>query len=81
MISTIATKYKRQNGKKLGQKDNQRSGTGLSQTSPRFSLLIAVIKDIFAQIKIIFLIRRPASTLNFSLLNLGKKLKQFRRFY
>ena len=42
-----ATKDDQQNDKKLGQKHNQRSGTGLSQTVPLFPLLIVVVKDDF----------------------------------
>ena len=33
--------------KKLGQKHNQRSRTGFSQTVPRFSLLTVFVKKIF----------------------------------
>ena len=35
------------NEKKLGQKHNQQSGTGLSQAGPRFSLLIVAVTDKF----------------------------------
>ena len=41
------TKGDQQNDKKLGQKQNQRSGTGLSQAGPIFPLLIVVVKDKF----------------------------------
>ena len=47
MNSPKATEYDQQNNQKLGQKHNQRSGTGLSQTGPRFSLLIVVVTDNF----------------------------------
>ena len=43
-----ATKDDQQNDKKLGQKHNQRSGTGLSQIDPRFLVLIVVVKDNFS---------------------------------
>ena len=45
--SPKATKDDQQNDKKLEQKHNQRSGTGLSQTGPSFPLLIVVVKDNF----------------------------------
>ena len=45
--SPKASKDDQQNDKKLGQKHNQRSGAGLSQTGPRFPLLIVVVKDNF----------------------------------
>ena len=51
MISPKVTKDDQQNDKKLGQKHNQRSGTGLSQTGPRFPLLI-VAEDNFIQINL-----------------------------
>ena len=41
-----------QKSKKLGQKVNQRSGTGLSQTRPRHFVLIVVINDFFAEMNI-----------------------------
>ena len=47
VTSPKATKDDQQNYKKLGRKYNQRSGTGLSQTGPNFSLLIVVVKDNF----------------------------------
>ena len=40
-----ASKDDQKSNKKLGQKHNQRSGTGLSQTGPRFSLLIVIVED------------------------------------
>ena len=43
--SSKASKDDQQNNKKLGQKHNRRSGTGLSQTGPRFPLLIVVVTD------------------------------------
>ena len=66
-----ATKYNQKNYKKLGQRDNQRSRTALSQTSPGFSLLIAVVKNNFAEVEIIFSISHLASTLNLLLINRG----------
>ena len=45
MNSPKATEDDQQNDQKLGQRHNQRSGTGLSQTGPRFPLLIVVVKD------------------------------------
>ena len=42
-----ATKDNQQDHKKLGQKVSQRSGTGLTQTSPRFCLLIVIVRDDF----------------------------------
>ena len=50
-----ATKTNQQKDKKPVQKDNQRSGAGLSLTTPRFSFLIDVLKDIFFGVKYIFL--------------------------
>ena len=47
MNSSKATEDDQQNDKKLRQKHNQRSGTVLSRTGPRFPLLIAVVKDSF----------------------------------
>ena len=67
------TKYDQENDKKLGQKHNQRSGTGLSQTGPRLPLLVVVVKDKFTEIYIIFLISHPFRTLNFSKWLLWKK--------
>ena len=54
--STEATTDIQQKDKKLGQKDNQLSGTGLLQTGPMFPLLIVVVRNIFVEIKIFFLI-------------------------
>ena len=45
--SPKATKDDQQDDNKLGQKHNQRSGRCLSQTGPRFLLLIVVIQDNF----------------------------------
>ena len=45
--SPKATKDDQQNNKKLGQKQNQRSGTSLSQTGATFPLLIVVVKENF----------------------------------
>ena len=42
------TKDSQQNYEMLAQKENQRSVTGLSQTKPRFPLMIIVVKDQFA---------------------------------
>ena len=47
MNSSKATEDDQRNDKKLGEKHNQRSATGLSRTGPRFSLLIFVVKDNF----------------------------------
>ena len=44
MNSPKTSKDDQQNDKKLGQNYNQQSGTGLSQTGPRFPLLIVVVK-------------------------------------
>ena len=63
--------------KDLGQSDNQRSGTRLSQTNPRFSLVIVVVKDNFAPNNIVILVSYLASTLIFSIMKLGKKVKQY----
>ena len=43
--------------KNLDKKVNQISGTGLSRESPRFSPLIVVVTDKFAQVRNIFLTR------------------------
>ena len=50
MNSPKATKDDQQNDKKLGEKHNQRSGTGLSRTTPRFPLLIVVVKTILPKL-------------------------------
>ena len=68
-----------QNDEKLRQKDTQRSGTMLPQTRPQFSFLIVVIKDNFALNNNILLISHLAYTLIYSILNIGKKLKHFKR--
>ena len=61
MNSPKATIDKQQDEKKKEtKKQNQRSGTELSQTIPRFSLLIVVVKDMFVQTVIIFLISHLA---------------------
>ena len=50
MNSPKATKDDQQNDRKLGQKHNQRSGAGLSQTGPRLLLLIVVVKTILPKL-------------------------------
>ena len=57
--------------KNWDKKNDQRSGTGLSQTRPRFFLFIVVVRDNFARITIIFLINPLAYLLNFSKENFG----------
>ena len=47
MNSPKQTTDSQQVGEKLGLKNNQRTGTLLSQTSPRLFLLIVVVKDDF----------------------------------
>ena len=59
---------------KLRQKDNQRSGTGLSRTRSPFSLLIVVANNNFASNNIIFLRSHLAYTLNYSMMDLGKRI-------
>ena len=66
--------------KKLGQR-NQRFGIGWSRRNPQSSPLIVAVIDNFAQTNIIFLISHLASTLKFFLMNLGKNLMQFEKFY
>ena len=56
MDHQTATKNNQQIIKKLGHKDINIFGTGLSQTTLQFSLLIVFVKDNFAKITIIFLI-------------------------
>ena len=79
MNSPETTKDIQQDGKKLGQKDNQMSGTGLSQTGPRFLLLIFVVKDTFAYIDKIFLISHLAYPLIYPKMNLGERFFLFKR--
>ena len=65
--------------KKIGTKFNERSGTGLVQTTLRLSLLIVVVKGLVAQINIIFLI----SHLVFTSINqkrIYKKTEFFQNF-
>ena len=76
-IPPKATKDNQQKYKKLGQKHNQSSGTGLSRTGPWYSLLIAVVKDKFHLINITFLINPLSCTLNFSIKNPEKKIESF----
>ena len=47
VISPEAIQENQQDDIKLGQMDNQRLGTGLSHTGPRFHLLIVVVKVLF----------------------------------
>ena len=54
MIFPKATKYDQQNEKKLGQKHNQRSGTGFSQPGPGLSLLTVVVNDNFTKTNFVF---------------------------
>ena len=74
MKSPKATKRNQQNDKMLGKPGNQRSGTSLFQTRPRFYFLIIVVKNHFADIEFIFLISHPTQTLNYSILHLEKKI-------
>ena len=53
--------------------------TSLSQTGPRFLLLIVVVKDNFSQINIIFLISHLFRKLNFSKWMLLKKSRRVKR--
>ena len=50
---------------KIGTKDNHRYGTGVLQTIPAFSLLFVVVKSIFAQKNVTFLMSHLLCTLNF----------------
>ena len=52
----------------------------MSQTGPRFFLLIVVVKDTFAQINISLLISHLIDTLNHSLLISEKNLNHFKTF-
>ena len=82
MDSPKATRISQQNDKKLEQiKDNQRSGRGLSQTSPLFSILILVVKHNFVYITIIFLNSHLAYRLYYTIMNLGKNLKHFKTVF
>ena len=45
--SPKATKDDQKIEKRLGVKQNQRSGTGLPQTGPRLPFLLVVVKDTF----------------------------------
>ena len=80
MTSPEATNDNKQDGKKFGRKNNQRSGTELSQTRPRFPVSIAVVKDNFAKNKLISLIIHLLSRLIYSVINLRKRLNLFKRY-
>ena len=74
-----SNQYNQQKYKKLAQKDNQRSETGLTQTSPRYSLLIVVVRDDLASFKITFFISHLAFTLSFSIMDFGEKMEQIKK--
>ena len=57
-----ATKNEQQSDKDFGQKGNRIIETGMSETGPQFSLLLAVVKDFFAQNNFGFLINHFAYT-------------------
>ena len=59
----------------FGQKHNYWSGAGLSQKGPRFLHLMVVVTDIFTYINILFMIIHLSCGLNFSKVNLKKKIK------
>ena len=59
-----SAKHNQQTDKQLGEKDNQRSGTGLSQTRQRFFSFLVLVKDIFAQINKILWINHLSAALN-----------------
>ena len=80
MNSGKTTRDNQQNDKKLEQKENQMSGTGLSQTRPLFSFLIVVVKDNFTEINIFFLISHLACTLIYSSMNFQKVYTKVKRF-
>ena len=67
-----ATKDIQQDDKKLAQKINKRSGTELSQTGPRLSLFIVVVKDNYAEINIQIFLSHLAQTFTHSIVTLGK---------
>ena len=71
-----ATRDNHQEEEKLGQKDNQRSGTGLSQTRQRFFFLIFVVEDIFLQT----IFSHQTLTIYYSILIFGKEWTHFERF-
>ena len=75
MKSPKATKDNQQNDEKMRQKDNQRSGSELSETSPLFSLLIVVGEDNFVYTQNLFFVNHQFSSLKFSELNLGEEVE------
>ena len=76
MNSSKATKVGRRGDKNTGQEDNQRSGTGMSQTRSPFSLLIVVVKENIAE-KNIFLISHLGYMFKYLIVHLGRKIKSF----
>ena len=72
-----STKNYQQNDEKLEQKDNQRSGTGLSRRTPLFSLLNVVVKDNIDWNIIVFLISHQVYTLKYSILHVERKFETF----
>ena len=64
--SSNVFKKKQQKYKKLGQKQNKRPETRLSQTRPRLFFLIVIVNENIAQYLFIFLISLLAPTHNFS---------------
>ena len=64
----------------LGQKDDERSGTGLLQTSSQFPLLTVVVKNNFDWMKIILSSIHIVCMVNFSVTNFGNQVVQKTRF-
>ena len=80
MSSRKDTKNVQQDDKKLGRKDNLKSGPGLSQTRPRLSSLTAVVEEDFAMVLFNVFISNLTQTLNYATMHRGKKLNHFERF-
>ena len=57
---------------KIGTKRHAETWNRFVPSKPTIFFLVVVFTDIFAQVKIIFLIRHLTSTINFSFLNLPK---------
>ena len=79
MNSPKAAKDYEQKDEKSGQNANPRSGRGLSETGPRFSLLMLVVKGNFAHNILNCSISHVAHTPNYSIMNLRKKIESFEK--
>ena len=77
MNSRNPTKSYQQKDKKLRQKHILKIGSVLFQTGQQIFLLIVVVKDNFSSIYNFFPNNHVSCLLNFSELNLGKKVESF----